>query len=84
MATCPRCGGYLGDRHRCHGAWRRVRAATIAVCLGSAIGVILALAVSVLIPGYDGTVLSGPTLFLVGALAGMSVWWLSTGRGTHL
>lgn len=22
MATCPRCGGFLHDRHRCVGLWR--------------------------------------------------------------
>ena len=23
MATCPSCGGFLHDRHRCRGRWRR-------------------------------------------------------------
>jgi putative flippase GtrA len=23
MATCPRCGGFLGEKHRCRGLWRR-------------------------------------------------------------
>ena len=22
MATCPNCGGFLDDRHRCAGVWR--------------------------------------------------------------
>ena len=24
MATCPRCGGFLHDNHRCRGRWRRL------------------------------------------------------------
>ena len=23
MATCPNCGGFLHDHHRCRGRWRR-------------------------------------------------------------
>jgi hypothetical protein len=32
MATCPKCGGYLGDDHRCSGAWRHA-ARTMGVAL---------------------------------------------------
>jgi predicted MFS family arabinose efflux permease len=35
MATCPKCGGYLGDDHRCSGAWRHA-ARTMGVALGGA------------------------------------------------
>jgi hypothetical protein len=36
MATCPKCGGYLSDDHRCFGAWRHI-ARTMAVALAGAI-----------------------------------------------
>ena len=28
MATCPRCGGFLHENHRCRGRWRRARSAS--------------------------------------------------------
>jgi hypothetical protein len=38
MATCPRCGGYLGSRHRCRGVGlRRLRTFSY-VLLGAAVG----------------------------------------------
>jgi hypothetical protein len=45
MATCARCGGYLGDHHTCHG--RLAAAATwsldlvLACALGSALGLLV-------------------------------------------
>jgi hypothetical protein len=38
MATCPRCGGYLGSHHRCRGVGlRRLRTAGL-ILLGAGIG----------------------------------------------
>lgn len=38
MATCPRCGGFLDEHHRCRGPWRfYIRTLTVAV-LGALIG----------------------------------------------
>ena len=40
MATCPHCGGFLHDRHRCRGRWRRsARSAawTLAGVVGGAV-----------------------------------------------
>jgi hypothetical protein len=38
MATCPRCGGYLGSHHRCRGVGlRRLRTVSY-VLLGAAVG----------------------------------------------
>ena len=36
MATCPKCGGYLGSHHRCHG---NVRRALREISLGVAGGI---------------------------------------------
>jgi hypothetical protein len=45
MATCPRCGGHLHERHRCQGLWRirlRIFASWIAAAVvsGGAAGVL--------------------------------------------
>jgi hypothetical protein len=49
MATCPHCGGFLGERHHCEGLWprraRRVGGSTLAM-LG---GVVLSMAVLYLV-----------------------------------
>ena len=37
MATCPRCGGYLGPDHKCEGLWRvRLRYASAATLVALA------------------------------------------------
>ena len=36
VATCPRCGGFLHERHRCRGLWKR-RARSVVAMLGGAI-----------------------------------------------
>jgi hypothetical protein len=41
MATCPRCGGFLHDRHRCVGLWRlRFRALRSLVAGGLVGGIV--------------------------------------------
>ena len=43
MATCPDCGGFLHDHHRCFGVWRHI-ARTIAVtAAGGAFGLVFLL-----------------------------------------
>jgi hypothetical protein len=38
MATCPRCGGFLDDHHRCVGLWKyRLRAWRV-LLLGGIVG----------------------------------------------
>lgn len=45
MATCPRCGGFLGARHRCSGLWRlRLRfwgALLVGGIIGAAVGALV-------------------------------------------
>jgi hypothetical protein len=38
MATCPRCGGFLNEHHRCVGLWRLRLRAWGAVLLGGIVG----------------------------------------------
>lgn len=38
MATCPRCGGFLDEHHRCTGLWRLRLRACGAVLLGGIVG----------------------------------------------
>jgi hypothetical protein len=40
MATCPKCGGYLSDDHRCFGAWRHIARTMGAALIGALFGVI--------------------------------------------
>ena len=68
MSTCPRCGGFLGEHHRCVGLWgRRVRtvgASALAMLGGAVLGVLALYTVS----GNP----SGATIAL-GVLAGMMI-----------
>jgi hypothetical protein len=38
MATCPRCGGFLDEQHRCSGIWRLRLRAGRDVLLGGLVG----------------------------------------------
>jgi hypothetical protein len=38
VATCPRCGGFLNEHHRCTGLWRLRLRAWRAVLLGGIVG----------------------------------------------
>ena len=42
MATCPKCGGFLSDDHRCAGAWRRTARAIAAPLAGALLGIVTA------------------------------------------
>lgn len=45
MATCPSCGGFLDEHHRCVGLWRRrLRIAGVAIA-GAILGPVAVLAV---------------------------------------
>jgi hypothetical protein len=46
MATCPQCGGYLNEGHRCCGRWRHVISIVGVALVGGLVGVV---AVSVLV-----------------------------------
>ena len=41
MATCPRCGGFLDDRHRCAGLWRLRLRVLRSMVLGGLVGGVL-------------------------------------------
>ena len=38
MATCPNCGGYLGERHNCAGVWRLHAGVAARIGVGALIG----------------------------------------------
>jgi hypothetical protein len=40
MATCPKCGGYLSDDHRCSGAWWHIARTTGVALAGTVCGVV--------------------------------------------
>jgi hypothetical protein len=40
--TCPQCGGYLSDDHRCVGAWWRITRTMVVALVGAPFGVIAA------------------------------------------
>jgi len=62
MATCPKCHGYLGPRHRCVGLWRlRLRRAVSAT-----IAILIAL---VLAEGALYLIVANPSELLVGLVA---------------
>jgi len=61
MATCPRCGGYLGEYHRCAAAWRRWIALVRRLCIGAVAGAtIWAIAVAVVFgpPSWSGVTIA--------------------------
>ena len=73
MATCPRCGGFLDEHHRCVGLWtrraRRVGAAALAM-LGGAI-------VSLYVLDMTSSNPAGATVALgvvAGMIIGQAVW----------
>jgi hypothetical protein len=73
MATCPKCGGYLSDDHRCFGAWRHI-ARTLGVTVAGALcGVVVVL----LLVEHP----SMPLLAATGVLAAVVVTalWRATG-----
>jgi hypothetical protein len=49
MSTCPECGAFLGDRHRCVPAWRRrARVALLlgrSATIGALVGAVVLLAI---------------------------------------
>jgi hypothetical protein len=46
MATCPQCGGFLHDGHRCRAGWRRRGRSAGATLFGAAAGALLAFALA--------------------------------------
>jgi peptidoglycan/LPS O-acetylase OafA/YrhL len=72
VATCPDCGAYLSDDHRCDGRSKRRRRAAIVAALGAIVGLIVP---SVLWPGYRGhSWLIAAMMMVLGALIALSVW----------
>ena len=46
MATCPKCSGFLGEGHRCRGAWRRHAWSLFTALCGALLGVVAAATLS--------------------------------------
>jgi hypothetical protein len=69
MATCPKCGGYLSDDHRCCGAWRHI-ARTMGVALGGAVFGVVAVLVLAEHPSKSLLVVAG----LLGAVLVTALW----------
>jgi hypothetical protein len=68
MATCPRCGGFLDEQHRCVGLWPR-RARSLG---GSAVAMLGGASVSLVALNMISSDLSGGTVAL-GVVAGMII-----------
>lgn len=72
MATCPDCGGYLGDRHVCNRERRRrSQRGLIATALaGAAGGVVL----SVLVTAAPHSLLASSLTAVLGAVVAVSIF----------
>lgn len=66
MATCARCGGYLGERHVCHGRFSAAATWGADVVLGSVLGA----ALGVLVLGEAAQRLTGQSFEVVGLAVG--------------
>lgn len=51
MATCPRCGAFLGDGHRCVPAWRRTLRVAVLLARSAAVGAIVGALLLIAIDG---------------------------------
>jgi hypothetical protein len=69
MATCPKCGGYLSDDHRCFGAWWQI-VRTIGVAFAGAVFGIVAV---VALAEHPSTSLLG-AMGLLGAVLVTALW----------
>ncbi len=69
MATCPTCGGALGDRHECPPIWKlRLRAVQYSL-FGALAGAIVGAALPFLIGGSKGR----PSIWAILAMAAAGV-----------
>ena len=69
MATCPKCGGFLTDGHRCRGGWRRAGRYTVVAGVGALLGCIGALV------AFDNPTDSlVAVVTLLGAVLASAVW----------
>jgi hypothetical protein len=66
MATCARCGGYLGDHHTCHGRFAAAMHLSADVLLSSVVGA----AIGVLLLGEAAQRLTGQSFEVVGLTVG--------------
>jgi hypothetical protein len=64
MATCPRCGKFLDDDHRCVGVWRMHLRALRAIAAGGFAGAIIG--------ELSFMTVSGRTSWLAVAMAGIT------------
>jgi hypothetical protein len=69
MATCPKCGGYLSDDHRCFGAWRHI-ARTMGLALAGAVFSVVAVLVLAEHPSKSLLAVAG----LLGAVLVTALW----------
>ncbi len=69
MATCPECGSFLTDGHRCFGVWRRAGRYAIVAGVGALLGWVGALV------AFDNPVDSVVLVVtLLGAVLAPAVW----------
>ena len=66
MATCARCGGYLGDHHACHGRFAAAMHWSADVLLSSVVGA----AIGVLLLGEAAVRVTGQSFEVVGLTVG--------------
>ena len=70
MATCPDCGRFLSDHHRCLGVWRG-RAHRLGVATA---GALVGVFVPFVFPVYNGTPVAVVVAGLLGALVASVIW----------
>ena len=69
MATCPQCGRFLTDGHRCRGSWRRAGRYTVVAAAGALMG---CLGAYVTFENPAGSLVA--VITLLGAVLAPAVW----------
>jgi hypothetical protein len=72
MATCPRCGKFLTERHECRVSWKRRWLTVLMMAIGAGAGLLASL---LFFPETRSRLLAPPTLTVVGAVVAVAMWW---------
>lgn len=70
MATCPRCGHFLGARHECRGLWRLRLYVWTRIALGALAGAAVGTVATIVLYGSAGLA----SLLLSLAVGGVITW----------
>lgn len=70
MATCPRCGQFLGAHHECRGLWRLRLYVWVRIALGALGGAAVGTVMTIVVFGSAGL----PSVLLSLAAGGVITW----------